>query len=108
MPAIPASNVQLPPELGALLTRLAETPDLETALRKVLADYIALKQQEHLETIARLETKWGMDFQEFSRRIEEDSLEPSAFSYEAESDYWEWEKAVTLVENYTSLRASWM
>lgn len=101
-------NIQVPPELGVLLTRLAETPDLETALRKVLAEYITLKQQEHATTIEQFEEKWGMDFAEFARRVEEDSLEPSAYSYEAESDFWAWEKAVTLVENYASLRASWM
>lgn len=108
MASVPVSNVHMPPELGALLTRLAETPDLEAALRKVLADYIVLKQQEHQVAIARLEAKWGMDFAEFARRIEEDELEPGAFSYEVESDFWEWEKAVTLVENYASLYASWM
>lgn len=106
MASVSVSNVQMPPELGALLTRLAETPDLETALRKILADYIVLKQQEHQATITRLEAKWSMDFGEFARRIEGDELEPSAFSYEAESDFWEWEKAVTLVENYASLYAS--
>jgi hypothetical protein len=38
-----ASVVSMPPQLGGLLTELAEVPDIRMALRKVLSEYLEFK-----------------------------------------------------------------
>lgn len=85
---------------GAFLTQIAETPDLETALWKVLSDYIDLKIGLIKQRIWAFESKWKMSFAEFSERCEAESLDQDAYAYEVESDSWEWEKAETLLQHY--------
>ena len=98
------SRVELSPRLGSLLARVTETPDLETALWKVLSEYIDLKTARIEETIEAFEKKWGMPFDEFAARCEEDTLDEDPYSYDVESDYWEWEAAETLLDHYKSLQ----
>ena len=100
--------VTLSPQLGAFLTKATQTPDMETALWKVLSEYLDLKSDRLGERIAEFEQKWGMLFEEFSRRCEEGDLGEDAYSYEVEKDFWEWEKALTLRHHYEALRLEWM
>ena len=99
--------VTISPRIGALLTRVAETPDIETALWKVLLDYIDLKLAKLSQQVADFEAKWDMPFAEFSKRIEEKQLDQDAYSFEVEKDFWDWEKAETLLKHYTTLRSQW-
>ena len=46
-----SSTIAVSPRIGALLTQVTETPDLETALWKVLSDYIDLKVAAHGPTL---------------------------------------------------------
>jgi hypothetical protein len=94
------SEVSMPPRLGALLTELVEVPDIGMALRKVLSEYLELKDKTLEERIAAFEAKWGMSFDEFSRKCAEGTLAEDAYSYEVEKDFWEWEQAVTLQNDY--------
>ena len=103
-----ASVVSMPPRLGALLTELVEIPDIGMALRKVLSEYLELKGKALEERIAAFEARWGMSFDEFSRKCAEGTLAEDAYSYEVERDFWEWEQAVTLQSHYESLRLQWM
>ncbi len=96
--------VTLSPRLGELLTKATQTPDLETALWKVLSEYVELKVVALKQQIARFEHKWGMSFEEFSQRCREGTLETDPYSWEAEQDFWAWEKAVTLLHHYEALR----
>lgn len=96
------------PRASVLLTQVTDVSDLETALWKVLTEYIELKIDFLKERIQGFESKWGMTFEEFSKRIEEGTLDQDAYDYEVESDYWDWEKAETLLEHYKSLQAKWM
>jgi len=98
----------MPPQLGALLTELTEIPDIGIALRKVLSEYLELKCGALEERIAAFEAKWGMSFEEFSRKCAEETLAEDAYSYAVEKDFWEWEQAVTLQSHYKSLRLQWM
>jgi hypothetical protein len=98
----------LSPRLGELLTKATETPDIETALWKVLSEYLDLKFNELSKQIGVFEQKWGMSFEEFSRRCKERDLEMDAYSYEVENDFWAWEKAMTLRRHYEALRSKWM
>jgi len=103
-----ASVVSMPPQLGGLLTEIAEVPDIGMALRRVLSEYLELKSKTLEERIAAFEAKWDMSFDEFSRKCAEGTLAEDAYSYEVEKDFWEWEQAVTLQGHYESLRLQWM
>ena len=98
----------LSPQTSLLLTKITDTPDLETALWRVLHDYTGLKTQQLRQQIETLELKWGMTFDEFSRRCESENLDQDPYAYDVESDFWDWEKAVTLLRHYETLQARWM
>lgn len=94
------------PKLGELLIRTTQTPDLETALWKVLSEYVDLKIAALNETMAELEQKWQMSFDEFSKRLHAGTLDKDSYSWEVEQDFWKWEQAVTLLRHYQTLKAS--
>lgn len=100
-------EAKVSPRLGVLLTQIADTSDVETALRKVLTDYLRLKIEALQIQIESFEEKWRMSFSEFAQACEEGTLD-DAYSYEVESDYWEWEEAETLLHHYDSLRERWI
>jgi hypothetical protein len=100
--------VTVSPRVGVLLTQVAETPDLETALWKVLAEHIDLKAMLLRQRISTFESKWGMQFEEFAERCEAQTLGQDPYAYEVESNFWEWEKATTLLQYYEALQARWM
>jgi hypothetical protein len=102
------STVAVSPRVGALLTQVTETPDLETALWKVLSEHIDLKTKLLKQRIETFESKWGMTFKEFSERCGAGTLGKDPYAYEVESDFWEWEKAETLLQHYEALQAQWM
>lgn len=58
--------VTMSPQLGVLLMKVTETPDIETALWKVLLEYLEFKTRALKEQITALEQKWGMSFDDFS------------------------------------------
>ena len=92
------------PKLSQLLTQATQTPDLETALWKVLSEYVDLKTERLNKSIAQFEEKWGMSFNEFARRSGEGKLVKDIYSWEVEQDFWQWEQAVTLLEHYRALK----
>lgn len=96
--------VALSPRIAVFLNRVTATPDLETALLKVLSEYVELKLAKLDEQIKVFESKWGMTFAEFSERFENDQLEQDSYSYAVEKDFWEWEKAETLKKHYLESR----
>lgn len=93
--------------MSVLLTQMSDTPDIETALRKILSDYLRLKIEALQAQINAIESKWRMSFAEFAQEFEADGIEDS-HSYSVESDFWEWEAAETLLEQYQSLREQWI
>jgi len=97
-------STSVSPRVGALLTRITETPDLDTALWKMLGEYVDLKSQMVRQQIQTFEKKWEMSFAEFAQRVETETLGQDPYAYEVESDYWEWEAAETLLEHYVNLR----
>ena len=101
-------TVTVSPRMGVLLTELAETPDLDTALRKVLSEYVDLKLESLRERVRAFEARWGMAFEAFSERCEAGTLDKDPYSYDVERTFWEWEKVVTLLRHYEDLRAQWM
>ena len=97
--------VTLSPQLGVFLTKATQTPDLETALWKVLLEYVELKREALREQITQFEGKWEMSFEEFSRLCREGALQADPYSWEVEQDFWAWEQAVTLLRHYETLGA---
>ena len=97
------TQVSLPNQLASLFIRASGTADLETALLKVVHEYIEMKIAQQEETITRLQDKWKMSFEEFERRSKDNTLGQDPYSYPVEKDYWEWDAAVTLLEHYKSI-----
>ncbi len=93
------------PKLGSLLTRTTKTPDLETALWKVLSEYVEMKILALKKTTTQLEEKWNMSFDEFSQRSRSKTLDKDIYSWETEQDFWAWEQALTLLEHYETLES---
>ena len=99
--------IAVSPRIANLLSQVGPTPDLEAALWKVLAEYVELKSAQLSQQIAEFESKWGMSFTDFSVRIKKGQLNRDAYSYDVEKDFWEWEKAETLLKHYADLIAQW-
>jgi len=102
------THLSVPPRLGALLAEVADTADLETALVKVVRDYIELKLTFLDARAAEFEEKWRMGFAEFAAARDAGRLGVDAHAYPVESDFWEWEEAETLRQHYRALHAQWM
>jgi aromatic ring hydroxylase len=100
----PTKTISLPPHIGAFLSQVAETADFETALLKVLTDYVDLKTHFLKQRIQTYELKWDMTFAEFSKRIETKTLHVDPYAYEVKSDFWEWEQTETLLKHYETLQ----
>ncbi len=93
------------PKLGELLIRTTQTTNLDAALFQVLAEYLDFKTATLKQTIAELENKWHLSFDEFAQRAREGTLGQDAYSWEVEQDFWKWEQAVTLLKHYQALQA---
>lgn len=98
----------LTPRVGLLLTQVTETPDYDTAVWKLLFDYLDLKIQALAMEAQAFEQKWGMTFAEFQQRLSLNTLNEDAYSFEVEQAFWQWEKVETLRQYYEGLRGQWM
>lgn len=99
----PKRMIAVSPRLGELLTRTTQSPDLETAVWKVLSEYVEMKVVALTGAITRFEQKWEMSFDEFSHRCKDGTLKQDPYSWEVEQDFWAWEQAVTLLQHYHSV-----
>lgn len=54
------------------------------------------------QTIHEFEQKWGMNFEAFKQKIQLQIPDQEAYSFDTETDFWQWEEAVTLKEHLTS------
>jgi hypothetical protein len=102
------ATISVSPRIGVVLSEVTETPNLETAMWRILTEYVDLKTRELRERARTFEVRWGMTFAEFAERLKTNQLGQDAFSYEIESAYWEWEEAETLLKHYEGVRARWM
>jgi hypothetical protein len=91
----------LSPQIGEMLLQATHSHDLDEALHKVLREYLDLKLNALSSDIRQMEDKWDCKFAEFKERTGND------FSYEAEKDFWEWERLETLKAHYNALRERW-
>jgi len=77
-------------------------------LWKILSEHIDLKVRLLRQRIRAFESRWGMTFKEFAEGCQAGTLEQDPYAYQVESDFWEWEKAETLLRHYEALQARWM
>jgi len=101
-------ELTLPPKMGVMLTQLADTSDLETALQIVITDYLQLKLTVLHDRLGVFEAKWGMNFAQFAQACEQDQLGENPYAYAVESDFWAWEEAETLLHHYQMLYQRWL
>ena len=77
-----------------VLTDLTQQPRVEVALPLAIKDWVGLKLADAEARRQAFEKRYGTDFEAFRRAWAEDRI-PNRHAYEVESDYWEWEAAVT-------------
>ncbi len=103
-----STTMNISPRAGMLLTKMVKTPDPEIALWKILSEYTDLKTNMLKQQIKAFESKWKGTFEEFAERCQTETLGVDPYAYEVESDFWEWEKAETLLQHYKKLQIQWM
>ncbi len=91
------------PKLGEFLTKVTQTPDLETAFWRIFNEYVEMKLAALRDSNENYERKWGMTFDEFARKSKDGALKEDAYSWNVEQDFWGWEQTVTLLNHYESL-----
>ncbi len=98
------------PKIGEFLLKTTGSKDIDESLHKILIDYLEIKLKELNETINDFEKKWGMNFEEFKRKLKEDISRAGNenYSFETEKDFWKWEEAETLKKHYTEIKDLWM
>lgn len=77
-----------------VLSNLTQENRPEVALPLALKELLRLKLNEAKERQLAFETKYGRPFDAFKTAWDADEI-ADRYSYEVESDYWEWEAAVT-------------
>lgn len=95
--------ITVSPKLGEFLTKVTQTPDLETAFWRIFTEYVSMKLAVLREANKDFERKWGMTFAEFAQQCQDGTLKEDAYSWNVEQDYWSWEQTVTLLQHYESL-----
>lgn len=84
----------IPRPLYRVLQKMTHEPRIEVALSIAVKDLIRLRLKEVAEQRRAFETKYGMTFAEFRSKFEAEAI-PDQYSYTVESDFWDWEAAVT-------------
>lgn len=95
-------------KLTDALVRATYARNADDAFNKVFSEYLELKLNQLQQIIERLRGKWGMSFEEFKGKIKNNTLEKDAYSFDTETDFWEWEEAETLREHYADIKNQWM
>lgn len=85
------------------LTELTGEPRLDVALLLTLQDAIEYRLQKINTALHTYEQKYGMSFDQFQARGQEESL-PDQFSYEVESDYLEWDGLASRKQKLEKIR----
>jgi len=96
------------PRLGEFLVKTTGAKDIDNAFEKVFADYLELKTKSLEEIAKSFRVKWGMDLEEFKKKVEAGALIKDSYSFDVERDFWEWEEAETLKKHYEILKSEWL
>jgi hypothetical protein len=84
------------------ISRLEPEHDTNSALEHLLENELIRRLNRYQFTNKNLSRKYGMPFSEFKdRRV----VEQQAYSFEVESDFWDWEMALDGIETVESMLA---
>ncbi len=75
---------------------------IEVALPIMVKDLLRYKKETLKNKIAFFEKKYGMSLDEFEQACKDGRIE-DPFSYEVESDNWDWDSAVTELKDTEEL-----
>lgn len=95
------------PRLSEILVKTTHSKDIDDALRRVLSEYLEFKLRELEVRCAALKEKWHMPFDEFELRFRAGTLVEDSYSFDVESEFWEWEEAETLRRHYEEMKDQW-
>lgn len=80
-----------------LLKDVTGEPRLDAAVRATVEDALEHRLERIEDDLEALRERYGMEFDEFREAWEEGDI-GEKYSYDVESDYWEWEELVTRKE----------
>lgn len=86
-------------QLKKLAQEATGRADPAAALEETVRSYIEQKLAHYRQEISRLEHKYGLAFEAFSKRLGKDL----PLSWEHEQDYAAWEEAVTNLEYFEGI-----
>ena len=81
-------------DTAKLLKDVTGESHLDSAVRITVRDALKHRLERVEEEIEEFEEKYGMSFEEFKQKWNSDEIE-DRYSYDVESDFWEWEGLVT-------------
>ncbi|MFB6147715.1 MAG: hypothetical protein ABEJ66_02415 [Candidatus Nanohaloarchaea archaeon] len=81
-------------DTAKLLKDVTGESHLDSAVRMTVRDALEHRLEKVEEGIEEFEEKYGMSFEEFEEKWENDEID-ERYSYDVESDFWEWEGLVT-------------
>lgn len=73
-----------------LLKDITGETDLDLALRSTLKDALEHRLEKIMNEEKEFKEKYGTSFEKFEERWKDGEIE-NKYSYDVESDYWEWE-----------------
>ncbi len=83
------------PQTLEIVRQLSPAPSIEASLRQILASEIRRRLNRYELIDRHFRRKYGMDFKEFRERH---VVKEKGYTFEVESDYCDWEMAVTSVD----------
>ncbi len=78
----------------SILMKHSHKDTLEESLNEILRNEIQRKIKKHMMMIKHFERKYDMDF-----KIFEENRVTKEMAYEIERDYFEWDMAITMIED---------
>jgi len=93
-------EARLSERVAHLISRLEPERDAESVLEQLLENELIRRLNRYELTDRSLSRKYGMSFAEFKARR---MVEELGYSYEVESDFWDWEMAWDGIETVKTI-----
>ena len=90
--------------IDELLSQVTESPMLATALLDALVTHVDHKTQTLKQRVHTFESKWQMNFDEFSAQVSAGKVTKFVSLHDAKQDLLVWEQTLTLLRHYQSLQ----
>ena len=96
-------TVSISEPVTRVLQALTHESNLELAIVMVLKELLQFKIQAGMKTIRKFEKKYRMSFSDFEQACQDGRIE-DPYSYEVESDDFDWDAAVTDCESFADMQ----